>query len=73
MTSQITSQHTPSILWKAPVLTTPSPSSTHQGKEIHREWREMKRSKTGQIFFSLGGGKGIEHLDAVGFVTQSRL
>ena len=39
--------------------------------------RGMKRDeeikKQVKAFFSLGGGKGIEHLDAVGFVTQSAL
>ena len=35
--------------------------------------RDEEIKKQVKEFFSLGGGKGIEHLDAVGFVTQSAL
>ena len=35
--------------------------------------RDEQIKKQVKEFFSLGGGKGIEHLDAVGFVTQSAL
>ena len=35
--------------------------------------RDEEIKKQIKEFFSLGGGKGVEHLDAVGFVTQSAL
>ena len=35
--------------------------------------RDEEIKKQVKEFFSLGGGNGIEHLDAVGFVTQSAL